>query len=98
MVSGGCIISGSTIRRTMLFSGVRVNSYSLIEDCVILPNVDIGRHCVLKKCVLDKRCVIPEGTEIGVDPVQDRKRFHVTESGITLVTPAMLGQKMNLIR
>jgi len=98
MVSGGCIISGSTIRRTVLFSGVRVNSYSLIEDCVILPNVEVGRHCVLKKCVLDKRCVIPEGTEIGVDPVQDRKRFHVTESGITLVTPAMLGQKMNLIR
>ncbi len=92
MVSGGCIISGATVRKSMLFSGVRVHSYSLIEDSIVLPNVEIGRHCVLKKCILDKNCYIPEGTQIGVNPEEDRKRFHVTESGLTLVTEAMLGQ------
>ena len=97
-VSGGCIISGATVRRSMLFSCVRVHSYALVEDSIVLPNVDIGRHCVIKKCIIDKNCTLPEGTTIGVDPVQDRKRFHVTESGITLVTREMLGQDMSLIR
>ena len=96
-VSGGCIISGATVRRSMLFSYVRAHSFSLIEDSILLPHVDIGRHCVLKKCIVDKHCVLPEGTRIGVDPVEDRKRFHVTESGITLVTRGMLGQDINLI-
>ncbi len=98
MVSGGCIISGATVRRSMLFSGVRVHSYSLVEESIVLPNVDIGRHCILKKCILDKNCVIPEGTHIGVHRDEDRKRFHVTDSGITLVTEAMLGQCSVTIR
>ena len=92
LVSGGCIISGSTVRRSLLFSNVRVNSYSEIEDSVILPNVDIGRHVTLKRVVIDKHCRIPEGLEVGVDPAEDRRRFHVTDQGITLVTPEMLGQ------
>jgi glucose-1-phosphate adenylyltransferase len=98
MVSGGCIVSGATVRRSMLFSGVHVHSYSNIEDSMLLPNVEIGRHCILKKCIVDKNSVIPEGTQIGVDPVQDKKRFRVTESGITLVTKEMLGQTTEGIR
>ena len=98
MVSGGCIISGSTVRRSMLFSNVQVRSYSNIEDSVILPNVDIGRNARLKRVVADKNCVIPPGLVAGFDPVEDRKRFHVTEDGVTLITPEMLGQKIHFIR
>ena len=98
MVSGGCIISGATVRRSLLFSGVRVHSFSTIEDSMVLPNVQVGRHCILKKCIIDKNSVLPEGTVIGVDPEQDRKRFRVTESGITLVTKEMLGQTERGIR
>ncbi|MDP2679982.1 MAG: glucose-1-phosphate adenylyltransferase [Rhodoferax sp.] len=98
MVSGGCIVSGATVRRSMLFSGVYVHSYANIEDSMILPNVQVGRHCVLKKCIIDKNCVLPEGTVIGMDPVQDKKRFRVTDSGITLVTKEMLGQVERGIR
>ncbi len=97
-VSGGCIISGATVRRSMLFSCVRVHSHAQVEDSVVLPNVVIGRHCVVKKCIIDKGCELPEGTTIGLDPVQDRQRFHVTASGITLVTRAMLGQDVDRIR
>jgi glucose-1-phosphate adenylyltransferase len=92
MVSGGCIISGATVRRTMLFSGVNIHSHSLVEDSIVLPNVNIGNHCTLKKCIIDKNCVIPDGTNIGLNPIEDATLFHVTESGITLVTPAMLDQ------
>ena len=98
MVSGGCIVSGATVRRSMLFSGVVVHSYSLVEDSIVLPNVEIGRDCVLKKCIVDRDCKLPNGTRIGVDPVLDRQRFHVTDSGLTLVTRAMLGQDVDVIR
>ena len=89
-VSGGCIVSGATVRRSMLFSGVHVHSHSLVEDSIVLPNVQIARHCVLKKCIIDKDCKITEGMRIGVDAEADRKRFRVTDSGITLVTRDML--------
>ncbi len=98
MVSGGCIISGAIVRRSMLFSSVVIHSYSLIEDSIVLPNVKIGRSCILKKCIIDKNCNIPEGTQIGVDPVADRKRFNVTPSGITLVSREMLGQDVSPLR
>jgi glucose-1-phosphate adenylyltransferase len=98
LVSGGCIISGATLRRSMLFSGVYIHSYSLIEDSIVLPNVKIGRNCILKKCIIDKNCNLPDGIRIGLDPVEDRKRFHVTASGITLVTRVMLGQDVNVVR
>ena len=98
MVSGGCIVSGSMVRRSMLFSGVYVHSFSLIEDSIVLPGVKIGRHCTLKRCIIDKNCDLPEGTQIGVDPVADRKRFHVTDSGITLVSREMLGQDVSPLR
>lgn len=98
MVAGGCIVSGATVRRSMLFSGVRVHSHSSIEDSIILPNVEVGRHCVLKKCIVDKNSRIPEGTVIGVDPAEDKKRYRVTDSGVTLVTKEMLGQATPGIR
>ncbi len=98
MVAGGCIVSGSDIRRSMLFSGVRIHSYSTVEDSIVLPNVQIGRNCILKKCIIDKNCVIAEGTQVGIDPVEDRKRFRVSPSGITLISRAMIGQDVNPIR
>ena len=98
LVSGGCIISGASIRRSLLFSDVRVNSYSEIEDSVILPDVDIGRYVRLRKVVVDKRCSIPEGLEAGFDTEKDKKRFHVTDSGVTLITAEMLGQEVHRVR
>ncbi len=98
MVSGGCIISGATIRHTLIFSNVRVNSFSKIEDSVLLPNVVIERNCHIKKAVIDDGCVVPEGTIIGEDPIADAQRFHVTEKGVVLVSPDMLGQEIHRVR
>jgi glucose-1-phosphate adenylyltransferase len=95
LVSGGCIISGSAVRRSLLFSSVHVHSYCDIEDSVILPNVEVHRHVRLRKCVIDRYCVLPSGTEIGFDPQADRRRFFVTDRGVTLVIPEMLGQDMH---
>ena len=92
MVSGGCLISGSKVNCSVLFSDVRVHSYCDIEGSVILPNVTIGRHVKLKRVVVDKYVTIPEGMQIGVNLEEDRKRFYVSEKGITLVTPEMLGR------
>ncbi|MDP1995921.1 MAG: glucose-1-phosphate adenylyltransferase [Gallionella sp.] len=98
LVSGGCIISGSTVRRSLLFSDVRVDSHCNIEDSVLLPNVQIGRRVTLKRTIVDKNCKIPEGLEIGINPEEDRKRFYVSPNGVTLVTPEMLGQKVHSFR
>ncbi|HTP96963.1 MAG TPA: glucose-1-phosphate adenylyltransferase [Burkholderiales bacterium] len=98
LVSGGCIISGATVRRSLLFSDVRVNSHSSIEDSVILPNVDIGRNVRLRRVIVDKRCVIPDNLSVGFDPAQDAGRFHVTEKGVTLITPDMLGLQVHHVR
>lgn len=92
LVSSGCIVSGGTVRRSILFSKVRVGDGSLVEDSVVLPGSVIGRATVIRRAILDKRCVIPDGMCIGVDAEADRQRFHVTERGIVLVTPEMLGQ------
>lgn len=97
VIGGGCIVSGATIVRTMLFSDVRIHSHSLVEDSIVLSNVQIGMDCVLKKCIIDKNCTIPDGTRIGLDPAEDARRFHVTEAGVTLVTRVMLGQEASLI-
>jgi glucose-1-phosphate adenylyltransferase len=98
MVSGGCIVSGATVRRSVLFSSVRVRDYSLVEDSVVLPQCEIGQHVVVKRAVVDRACRLPDGMRIGVDPQEDRRRFHVTERGVALVTPAMLGQAVPTIR
>jgi glucose-1-phosphate adenylyltransferase len=95
MVAGGCIVSGSMVRHSLLFSSVHVHSYCNIEDSVIFPEVDIGRRCDIRKAVIDKGCVIPPDTRIGVDPEEDAQRFHVSEGGVVLVTPEMLSQKLH---
>jgi glucose-1-phosphate adenylyltransferase len=98
MVSGGCIISGSTVRHSVLFSNVEVHSYSTVEDSVILPDVIVQRNCRLKNVVVDKGCVIPEGTVIGEDAEEDAKRYYVSPKGVILVTPEMLGQNYRYVR
>ncbi|MDD2832943.1 MAG: glucose-1-phosphate adenylyltransferase [Methylotenera sp.] len=94
LVSGGCLISGSAVTSTVLFSDVRVHSYCEISGAVILPKVTVNRNVTLKNVVLDRGCVIPEGMAIGVDLALDAKRFYVSEKGIVLVTPDMLGQDL----
>lgn len=99
MVSGGCVISGAYLRNSLLFSNVKIHSYCKVEDTVVLPEVEIRRHCHIKKAILDRGCVLEEGTKIGLDREQDKQRgFRVTEDGITLVTPDMLGQQLHHIR
>jgi len=90
MVSGGCIISGSRVSNSLLFSNVRVHDYSTIDGSVVLPRVRVGEHCVIRGAIIDSGCVIPDGMHIGVDPAADAERFYVTEGGVTLVTPTML--------
>jgi glucose-1-phosphate adenylyltransferase len=90
LVSGGCLISGSVVRRSVLFSKVRVHSFSLVEEAVILPEVEVGRHCKLRKVVIDNGCHIPEGMSIGYDAAEDARRFYRTDSGVVLVTRTML--------
>jgi len=98
LISGGCIISGASITQSVIFSNVHVHSYSMIQDSVIMPNVEIARHVKLNRVVVDTDARIPEGVEIGFDVELDRKRFYVSEKGITLVTAEMLGQSKNRIR
>ena len=92
LVSSGCIVSGAEVRRSILFSKVRVDEGSVIEDSVLLPNVKVGRNVRLRRAVVDMHCVLPDGFSAGWDEPLDRQRFFVTERGITLVTPDMLGQ------
>jgi glucose-1-phosphate adenylyltransferase len=92
LVSGGCLISGSCVTSSVLFSNVRVHSYCDIEGAVILPNVVVNRHAKLKNVVIDKGVHVPEGIVIGFDPVADKERFYVSEKGTVLVTREMLGQ------
>ncbi|HEY5604772.1 MAG TPA: glucose-1-phosphate adenylyltransferase [Gammaproteobacteria bacterium] len=98
MVSGGCIISGAVVRHSLLFSNVHVNSYSIVEDSVILPNVEIGRHCKIKRTIIDKGCRIPDEMQIGMDLEKDRKQFYVSPDGVVLVIPEMLGQELHHVR
>ena len=98
MVSGGCIISGATVKRSVLFSDVRVNAYSEVNDSVILPKADIGRYVKLNRVVVDKGCRIPDGLEVGFDRQKDAERFYVSENGVTLITPEMLGQYIHHVR
>jgi len=98
MVSGGCLISGAAVRHSLLFSNVKVNSYSLLQHAVVLPDVDIGRHCRISNAIIDRGCEIPAGTVIGEDPKKDAERFHVTPGGVVLVIPEMLGQELHHVR
>ncbi len=98
MVSGGCIISGALVHHSLLFSGVHVNSYAVLKDSVVMPDVTINQHCHISKAVIDKGCVVPEGMVIGENPERDAERFYVSPGGVVLVTPEMLGQKLHHVR
>ena len=92
LVSGGCIVSGSRLKRSLLFTGVRVNSYSSIENAVILPYVNVGRHARLKNVVVDRGVTIPEGLVVGDDPVLDGHRFRRSDNGVCLITERMIAR------
>jgi len=90
LVSGDCIISGASLRRSLLFTGVRVNSYSQLEEAVILPECEIARNVRLRKVVLDRGVVIPEGLVVGEDPQEDARRFRRSDKGVCLITQPMI--------
>lgn len=97
IVSGGCVISGAHLRRSLLFSNVKVHSFALVEDSVVLPEVEIGRHARIRKAIIDRGCRIPEGLVIGENIEEDRNRFRVTDKGVVLVTPEMLNQHPHIV-
>jgi glucose-1-phosphate adenylyltransferase len=86
IVSQGCIVSGAVVRNSVISQDVRVNSYAEIDSSIIFTHVDIGRHCRIKRAIIDRDVHLPEGTVIGYDPVEDKRHYHVTPSGITVVT------------
>jgi glucose-1-phosphate adenylyltransferase len=90
MVSGGCIVSGATVRRSLMFSNCRVNSFARTHEAVLLPEVDIGRYARLTKVVVDRGARIGEGLVIGEEPHLDASRFYRSDGGVTLVTAEML--------
>ena len=90
LVSGGCVVSGASVRKSLMFTNVRVNSYASCEEAVVLPGVDVGRSARLTKVVIDRGVKIPEGLVIGEDPELDGRRFRRTDSGICLVTQTMI--------
>ena len=92
VVSSGCIVSGATVRRSLLFRHVRVHSWAVVEDTVVLSHADIGRGARLRRAIVDWGCHVPAGLVVGEDPVEDARRFHHTERGVTLITQAMIDQ------
>ena len=90
LVSGGCIVSGGSIKRTLLFTGVRVNSFSALDEAVVLPRVFVSRNARLSKVVIDSDVIIPEGLVVGEDPILDAKRFRRSEGGVCLITQPMI--------
>jgi glucose-1-phosphate adenylyltransferase len=99
MVSGGCVISGSNVTRSLLFSNVRIHSWAEVTDSVILPEVEIERNARINRAIIDRGCTIESGMVIGEDHEQDRKRgFRVTDKGVVLVTPDMLHQSIHTQR
>jgi glucose-1-phosphate adenylyltransferase len=86
IVSMGCILSGGTVRNSVLSPDVRVNSYTEVDASILFSHVNVGRHCRIRKAILDRDVEVPEGTEIGFDAAADKQKYFVTESGITVVT------------
>jgi len=90
LVSGGCIVSGASVHRSLLFTGVHVHSYTSVTHSVLLPYVDVGRHCRLANVVVDSGVRIPPGLVVGEDPELDARRFRRTDRGICLITQPMI--------
>ena len=98
MVSGGCIISGAHIKHSLLFSSVTVEPKSIIKDCIIFPDVQIGKNCNIKNTIIDKGCIIADNTVIGFDDKNDSSLYHKSTLNRILVTPEMLGQHIHHVR
>jgi glucose-1-phosphate adenylyltransferase len=98
LVSSGVIVSGSVVRRSVLFYNVRIGDRSSVEDSVLLPNVQLGHGVRLRRAIVDKHCRVPDGLVAGFDAERDRERFLVTDKGVTLITPDMLGQQPHHVR
>jgi glucose-1-phosphate adenylyltransferase len=92
IVAGGSIVSGATVRRSLLFGTVRVDACSTIDDALLLPGVQVGRHVVVKRAIVDSGCVLPDGIRIGLFPAEDAAYFARTDGGVTVVTPSMLSR------
>jgi glucose-1-phosphate adenylyltransferase len=92
LVSGGCIISGALLKRSLLFTRVHVHSFASVENTVVMPDVDIGRGARLHNVIVDRGVRIPEGLVVGENPVADAERFRRTDQGVTLITQAMLDE------
>jgi glucose-1-phosphate adenylyltransferase len=92
LVSGGCIVSGAHIRKSLLFTGVRAHSYAHVENAVILPSVRIGRGAKLRNVIIERGVDIPDGLEVGYDPELDAGRFRVTANGVSLITQRMINE------
>ena len=90
LVSGGCIVSGASLRHSLLFTRVRMHSFSSIENTVVMPDVDIGRSARLRNVIVDRGVRIPEGLVVGEDPLADATHFRRTDQGVTLITQQML--------
>jgi glucose-1-phosphate adenylyltransferase len=90
LVAGDCIVSGAALRRSLIFTGARINSFSSVEECVVLPDCHIGRNASLSRVVVDRGVRIPERLVVGEDPILDAKRFRRTEKGICLITQDMI--------
>ncbi|MBD0415963.1 glucose-1-phosphate adenylyltransferase [Tianweitania sp. Rool2] len=90
LVAGDCIISGAALKRSLIFTGARVNSFSSLDEAVVLPDCWVGRNARLSKVVIDRGVKIPEGLVVGEDPVLDAKRFRMSEGGIRLITQPMI--------
>lgn len=90
LVSGGCIVSGARVRRSLLFTGVHAHSFATVEGGVILPYATVGRGAHLTNVIIDAGVVIPDGLVVGEDPVEDARRFRRTEAGICLITQPMI--------
>ncbi|PFG63318.1 glucose-1-phosphate adenylyltransferase [Thioclava sp. ES.031] len=93
LVSGDCIVSGAEVRNSLLYTGVRAHSFASLEEAVVLPYVDIGRHARLSQCVIDRGVYIPEGLVVGEDPEEDEKWFRRSEGGVVLITQTMLDKR-----
>ncbi len=94
LVSGGCIIAGARVKRSVIFFATHIENHTIIKDSVILPKVTIGKNCRIQNAIIDKGTYIADGTVIGENPEEDARRFHVTPGGVVLVTPEMLGQDL----
>jgi glucose-1-phosphate adenylyltransferase len=96
IVSGGCVVSSARLRHSLLFSNVKTAPGSVLDETVVLPEVHVGEGCRIRRAIIDRGCEIPADLVVGEDPTEDAKRFRVTEGGITLITPEMLGQKLHV--